>query len=158
MSGAAEFEEWLRENQQMVFRVAYSVVGNAEDAEEVSQEVFLRAYKKLASLREAGSFRAWVARMSWRLALNRRRSLLRSLRRETTWWSQGQFPESPTDTSLSLRQQIARLPRKLRSVILLTAVNGLDSGDVARILGVPEGTVRSRLHLARKQLLKGLYG
>ncbi len=160
---APRFERLLQENQRLVVRIAAGVLGNAADAEEVAQEVFLRAYRKISGLRDPGKFRAWVARMSWRLAVNRRRSLNRSLRRDTAW-----FESTPTvsenheraaveaEFDLRLREEINRLPEKLRAVLILCAVEGLDTRAVAQVLEIPEGTVRSRLHLARKRLLQRL--
>lgn len=159
----AEFERRLRESHRVVFQVAYSVVGQAADAEEVTQEVFLRAYRKRASLREPVKFRAWVARMSWRLALNRRRARARAQRRDTVWYvSTASAPvdvesaAAERESHARLRAEIDRLPEKLRAVLLLRAIEGLDTRTVAAILEVPEGTIRSRLHQARKQLLQRL--
>ena len=140
----------------MVYRIAHSVVGNAADAEEVTQEVFLRAYRKLGSLREPEKFRGWVARMSWRLAINHNRGEGRAQRRDTAWMEIHQPNSSTSVECLDLQRAIARLPEKLRAVVTLTAIDGLDHQDVAEILEIPEGTVRSRLHLARKQLLEDL--
>ena len=64
---AAEFEQHVREFGRTVFQVAYSVLGNTADAEDVTQDAFLRAYRKSSSLRDPAKFGAWVARMSWRL-------------------------------------------------------------------------------------------
>ncbi len=146
----------------MVYQIALSVLANAADAEEVTQEVFLRAYYKIASLRDPTKFRAWVARMSWRLALNRKRSSTRTLRRDTAWLESAAPPVSPEELASTLefhsrlREEIGRLPDKLRDVLLLCAIQGLDARAVSEILGIPEGTVRSRLYLARKQLLRRL--
>ncbi len=149
----------------MVYQIAYSVLNNAADAEEVTQEVFLRAYRKLGSLREPQKFRGWVARMSWRMALNHNRSATRAQFRDTAWMQQThQAAPQPSVEALAaarefesrLRQAIARLPEKLRVVVTLHAIQGVDLRDVASILEIPEGTVRSRLHLARKQLLEEL--
>src|SRR5688572_28267971 len=112
---AAEFEQLLRATFRTVYRVAYSVLANAADAEEVAQEVFLRAFRKFSSLREGGKFTAWVARMSWRMALNRRRSDLRALRRDSAWMAAAEAARNTeTDASgheleIRLRQEIERL-------------------------------------------------
>ena len=146
----------------MVYQIAYSVVGNPADAEEVTQEVFLRAYRKLGGLREPEKFRGWVARMSWRMALNHRRSAGRAQLRDTAWMEQAAPPPSVESLAAAkefesrLRRAIARLPEKLRAVVTLSAIEGLDLRAVAGILEIPEGTVRSRLHLARKQLVEEL--
>ncbi len=157
----ADFEERLRESQRLVYQIAFGVLSNAADAEEITQDVFLRAYRKLSSLREPGKFRAWVARMSWRLAINRQRDSGRALRRDTAWFESAMPPPLSAETLASrrefherLREEIDRLPEKLRAALLLSAVDGLDTHAVSAILEIPEGTVRSRLHLARKQLLR----
>ena len=157
----ADFERRLRESQRVVYQMAYSVLANPADAEEVTQDVFLRAYRKLSSLRDPQKFRAWVARMSWRLALNRQRASARARRRDTAWFESVASPPASVETLAAarefhsrLRNEIDRLPEKLRAVLLLSAIEGLDTHAVAAILEIPEGTVRSRLHLARKQLLQ----
>jgi len=106
-------------------------------------------------------FRAWVARVSFRLALNRRRSIARARSRDTSWLEVTTQPALNAETiaeqndfQLRLQEEIDRLPKKLRIVLLLSAVQELNTCDIAGMLGIPEGTVRSRLHLARKELLK----
>ncbi len=157
-----DFERQLRENQRLVYQLAYGVSGNAADAEEVAQDVFLRAYRKFSSLRDRERFRAWVARMTWRLALNRQRGMARSLRRDAAWAALAPVAALPEtvaggwDATDRIREEIGRLPEKLRVVLLLSAMEGMETRAIALLLGIPEGTVRSRLHLARKQLLRNL--
>ncbi|MFQ5778848.1 MAG: RNA polymerase sigma factor [Terriglobia bacterium] len=156
----ADFGARVGETQRRVFQVAYSVLGNAADAEDVAQEAYLRAYRRFASLRDPAKFRAWVCRIVFRLALNRRRARGRQLVRDTAW--QATRPDSASDASDDrllldrVRAEIERLPEKLRAALLLSAVEGMDSGEVAAVLEIPVGTVRSRLHLARKRLLEAL--
>jgi RNA polymerase sigma-70 factor (ECF subfamily) len=158
---AAEFERRLRESQRVVYQIAYGVLGNAADAEDVSQEVFLRAYRKLGSLRDPEKFRAWVLRMARRLALNHTRAAGRARRRNDSWFAATGSPAASAEAEATARDfqsrlgdEIHALPEKLRSVLLLSAVDGLDTREVAGILGIPAGTVRSRLHSARKALLQ----
>jgi RNA polymerase sigma-70 factor (ECF subfamily) len=153
----ADFERLVRENQTLVYRIAFGLLRNRTDAEDVSQEVFLRAFRKQGRLQEVERFRDWVARITWRLALNHKRWFSRSLRRDTLWL-ESKPPEREDPESLrALRQEVDRLPEKLRQVVMLSAMEELETRDVARILEIPEGTVRSRLHQARKLLLKALY-
>ncbi len=150
---AVGFGERVAENQRRVFQIAYSVLGNSADAEDVAQEA--------DSLREAEKFRAWVNRIVFRLALNRKRGYRRRLARDTAWQSM----ESPTMVDGAkeaeqqvmldrLRREIERLPEKLRSVLQLSLVEEMDAADVGAVLGIPAGTVRSRVHTARKLLLE----
>jgi RNA polymerase sigma-70 factor (ECF subfamily) len=160
---APQFERLLRETYRMVYQVANTVLANPTDAEEVAQDVFLRAHSRLSELRDPQKFRSWVARMSWRLALNRLRSQSRSARRDGAWLALQSDTLDPEDEAARrefagrLETEIDSLPEKLRSVLLLRAVDGLDCADIAGILGIPEGTVRSRLFLARRQLMKALF-
>jgi RNA polymerase sigma-70 factor, ECF subfamily len=157
----AGFGERIAENQRRVFQIAYGVLGNSADAEDVAQEAFLRAYQKFDSLREAEKFRAWVNRIVFRLALNRQRSYRRRLARDTAW----QVAETQVAVDGArdaeqrvmlerLRREIERLPEKLRSVLQLSMVEEMEAADVGAVLGIPAGTVRSRLHTARKLLLE----
>lgn len=158
---AADFERRFNENQRMVYQIAYGVLGNTGDAEDVAQDVFLRAYRKLPHLRHPDKFRAWVGRMCHRLALNHRRATGRARLRDAAWHAGrsagGEDVEglaAARDDQVRLRAAINALPDKLRSVVLLSAMDGLDSRAIGEVLRIPEGTVRSRLHLARRQLLR----
>ena len=129
----------------------------------MAQEAFLRTYQKFSSLRDSGKFRAWVNRIAFRLALNRRRGVLRRLSRETAWHAVG-AGETVDETKNAaerilverLRNEIEGLPEKLRRVLQLSIVEEMDATDVGAVLGIPAGTVRSRLHTARKLLLEAM--
>jgi len=159
----AGFGARVADNQRRVFQIAYGVLGNSADAEEVAQEAFLRAYRKFRSLREPESFRAWVNRITFRLALNRQRGQRRRLTRETAWHGTG-TGETVDGTKIAdervllerLRNEIENLPEKLRSVLQLSTAGDMDAADVGMVLGIPPGTVRSRLHTARKLLLEAM--
>ena len=159
----ASFDERVARNQRRVFQIAYGVLGNQADAEEVAQDAFLQAYRRFPSLREAESFRAWVNRIAFRLALNRRRGQRRQLARETKWQATERIETidgaTHAETSLlvdRLRNEIEGLPKKLRLVLQLSIVEDMDAADVGAVLGIPAGTVRSRLHTARKLLLEAM--
>ena len=158
---ATEFERRLRESERVVYQIAYGILGNEADAEDVCQEAFLRAYRKLGDLRDPEKFRAWVSRMSRRLALNHQRAIDRAQRRNNNWFENTAPSSASAETEVAtldfharLRDEMRCLPEKLRSVLLLSAVDGLDTRAVSGILGIPQGTVRSRLRAARKQLLR----
>ncbi len=156
-----EFADRLRESSTLAIRVAYSVVRQRQDAEEVAQEAFTKAYRQFSQLRDRNSFRAWLVRMTWRLAIDRWRSDRRRSVRE-----QAAMPETtgPTTDGIAAANERAErlwraiddLPDKLREAIVLSAIEGYDVREVALLLGVPEGTVKSRLFLARKGLAQRL--
>lgn len=158
-----EFTTRMAESQRRVFQIAYGVLASPADAEEVAQEVFIRAYRKFSMLRDPEKFGAWVNRTAFRLALNRQRSCRRQRARDAAWHATR--PDQVTDGARDandriflnrLRSEIDRLPEKLRAVLLLCAVEEMDTSEVGAVLGIPAGTVRSRLHLARKRLLGAL--
>jgi len=164
MTGSATrestFSDRVAESQLRVFRIAYSVLGNAADAEEIAQEAFLSAYQNLAQLRDEEKFRAWVNRIAFRLALNRQRGARRQMARDAQW--QTLQPEAAdgarnADEGLlvqQVRRQIETMPEKLRRVLQLSLVEDMEAADIGEVLGIPAGTVRSRLHTARKFLLE----
>jgi RNA polymerase sigma-70 factor (ECF subfamily) len=151
-----EFETRLADSSTLAFRVAYGVLRHRQDAEDVAQEAFAKAYRNFSQLRDRDRFRGWLVRMTWRLALDRQRSDRRRLARELA----ADPPELPTATDTVLERERARqlwtaidaLPEKLRVVIILANMKGHDIGEVSVLLGIPEGTVKSRLHLARQRL------
>jgi RNA polymerase sigma-70 factor (ECF subfamily) len=157
----ADFAARMQQAKQVVFRVAYSVLHEAADAEEIAQDAFIRAYGQMANLREPEKFRAWVCRIAFRLALNRRRAQGRRLARDTAWHEtqpqqvhDGERAGADREYLARLRTEIERLPEKLRAVVLLASVAGMEAGEVAAVLEIPSGTVRRRLHTARKKLIE----
>ncbi len=148
-----EFEARLVESSTLAFRVAYSVLRQREDAEDVAQEAYARAYQRFRQLRDRERFRAWIVRMTWRLALDRQRGERRRTTRE-----QHVAPAPITDTTVAderaalLWQAIDALPEKLRMVTVLAGIEGHDMREVGALLGLPEGTVKSRLFEARRRL------
>ena len=149
----------MRLNARTVFQIALSVVGNTADAEDVSQDAFIRAYVKFGSLKEPQRFRAWVCRIARRVALNRIRSDIRFRKREENIYDATAVVDveaaaEEREFQRRLREAIDRLPQRLREVVLLCGIEELEPSAVAAVLGIPAGTVRSRLHEGRKQLLR----
>jgi RNA polymerase sigma-70 factor (ECF subfamily) len=154
------FESRIAECGPLAFRVARGVLRNTADAEDVAQEALLRAFRRFKHLRERDRFRAWLVRITFRVALDRARSAKRREQRETLWSRPERRPPAATAEDLAVRSQFAErldraldeLPEKLRLVLLLSAIEGHTLEEVAVMLGVPLGTVKSRLFFARKQL------
>lgn len=155
-----EFAERLRESSTLAFRVAFGVLRHREDAEDVAQEAFVRGHRSFAQLRDRERFRSWLVRMTWRLALDRRRSDKRRALREQ---ADAVEPVHNAEQLAAERERARRLweaidllPDKLRITIVLSAIEGHDVAEVARLLEIPEGTVKSRLFQARKHLAETL--
>jgi RNA polymerase sigma-70 factor (ECF subfamily) len=155
-----EFEARLTESANLAFRVAYGVLRNRADAEDVAQEAFAKAYRRFAQLRDRERFRAWLVRITWRLALDRQRADRRRAARETAHAreqpSNTPVARSVDDRAERLWRAVDGLPEKLRVVIVLANVEGHDVREVAALLRLPEGTVKSRLFLARQRLKEQL--
>jgi RNA polymerase sigma-70 factor (ECF subfamily) len=156
-----EFEARLADSSNLAFRVAYSVLRHRQDAEDVAQEAFVRAHREFHQLRDRERFRGWLARMTWRMALDHRRSHTRRLVRE----DQAAVPDlSPSheqsvlaaERSRRLWDAIDALPERLRLVIVLASIEEHSVRDVAAMVEAPEGTVKSRLFEARQKLQEWL--
>lgn len=152
-----EFERRLVESSTVAFRVAYAVLRQREDAEDVAQEAFIRAHRNFARLRHRESFRAWLVRTTWRLALDRQRANRRRVRRDSEF-ARGVTDARPADPTVAdqIWRAVDALPEKLRLAIILAGIHGHDLRTVANLLGVPEGTVKSRLFQARERIRETL--
>ncbi len=155
-----EFGERLRESSSLAFRVAYGVLRQREDAEDVAQEAFVRAHRSIAQLRDRESFRAWLVRMTWRLAIDRLRTDKRRAAREMAVkpapGANAEELAAAQERARWLWAAIDELPEKLRMAIVLASIEGHDVVEVGRLLDIPTGTVKSRLFLARQQLAEKL--
>ncbi len=159
-----EFEERLAECGPLAYRVARGVLRNTADAEDVAQEALLRAYSKFERLRDRNRFRAWLVRIAFRLALDRLRSGKRRELRDTLWSQPEGQPPGATAEDLAvsnefqahLESALAELPEKLRLVLLLAAMEGHTIDEIASMLGISTGTVKSRIFYARRQLAEKL--
>jgi RNA polymerase sigma-70 factor, ECF subfamily len=160
-----EFEQRLADCSTLAYRVAWGVMRNHADAEDVAQESFVRAHRHFAELRDREHFRAWLVRTAWRLAIDRHRAGTRRQRREQAAYDTGTAPTgalTAEETAVSsefqrrLNGAIDELPEDLRRVLILAAIEGYDMRETAALLEIPEGTVRSRLHRARKILAEKL--
>lgn len=150
-----EFDNRLVESSRLAFRVAYSVLRHRQDAEDVAQDVLVRAHRRFATLRDPTRYRAWIVRMTWRLAMDHRRSDDRRRQRELAHTQLIRTEGTELvgrDRADALWTAIDALPEKLRLVIVLASIEGHDVDEVARLVGVPPGTVKSRLFTARKHL------
>ena len=159
-----EFEARLAECGQLAYRVARGVLRNDADAEDVAQEALLRAYRRFDHLRDAQRFRSWLVRIVFRLALDRARSAKRREVRETEWAypARRAAPQTAEELAASSEFQASfdraldELSGKLRLVLLLAAMEGHTLEEVAGMLNLPVGTVKSRLFAGRKKLAEKL--
>jgi RNA polymerase sigma-70 factor, ECF subfamily len=152
-----EFEARLVDSSSLAFRVAFSVLRHHQDAEDVAQDAFARAYKAFAQLRDREAFRAWLVRMTWRLALDHVRGHKRRVAREQVTLEpqivpSGEQKAIEADRARRLWDAIDRLPDVLRLTLVLASIEEHSMKEVAALTGAPEGTVKSRVFDAKKLL------
>jgi RNA polymerase sigma-70 factor (ECF subfamily) len=153
------WDEVVREHADRVYRLAYRLTGNAHDAEDLTQETFIRVFRSLASYRP-GTFEGWLHRITTNLFLDmvRRRSRLRmeGLPEDTDRLAGGgPDPEQVyVDTHLDpiLQASLDELAPEFRAAVVLCDIEGLSYEEIGATLGVKLGTVRSRIHRGRAAL------
>ena len=167
-AAAPTIETLVADHSRMVFRIAYSILRNHHDAEDAAQECFLRVVKYKA-LHKVRNLKTWLARVAWTTALDKKRAsrAMASLDEGNALKvsSLESLPDSgpAADDRIAERQiqallerLIAGLPEELRYPLELSTVEELNSAEIAEIMHIPEGSVRTRLFRARKQLKEKL--
>jgi RNA polymerase sigma-70 factor (ECF subfamily) len=156
------FEILVRRHQERVFRLLYRMLGSAEEAEDVAQETFLNLHRHGRRFRHESRFSTFVYRVAANAALNHRRSLGRERGRLTLLRSQEEKPAAGAadpergvlrrEVEQSVHEALLRLPERLRLPLVLFDLEGLPYAEIATVSGLPEGTVKSRIHRARRAL------
>lgn len=152
-------------------QIAVASTRNVDDAEDIVQEALMRAYKGIAKFRQDCPIRAWLARIVVRVSINHRRSFVRRVKRWTLFGdlsrknSDGQqIPFDAADPKTNVNREamidtgrhVGQLPDEFRIPLLMLAVEGMTIPEIATILEIPEGTVKSRIFYGRKRLKKSL--
>ena len=153
----------VQQHATFVYRIAYSVLRDSQDAEDVAQETFLRVVKNVGDLPLIRDERAWLARIAWRLALTKaskrrkRRNVEVDIGEDSEARSRLRGATDDSRELLHLVEQLtASLPATLRHPLMLSAIEEMSNREVARILNISETTVRTRIHRARKLLREKL--
>ena len=155
------FAALFEETRNLVFRTAYLVLGNALDAEDILQEVFIQVYRCMGSYDPGrGAFSTWLYRITVNRCLNlrRRRSFLTLALEELpeSAWREAAISESQPAVLEAVQHALMQLSMKLRVVIVLRFFWDLPNSEIAEILNLPLGTVKSRLNLALRSLGRDL--
>jgi RNA polymerase sigma-70 factor (ECF subfamily) len=155
----AAWEALVRQHQEAAFRLAYLLVGDSDEAEDVAQEAFIRAYRALERFDSTRPFRPWLLSIAANLARNRRRSvarylaaLNRVLRAEPERVASVQQASAQHMEAQALWQAVRRLGEPDQQVIYLRYFLEISEAETAEALSLPPGTVKSRLHRALKRL------
>ena len=154
----AAFESLVQRYQRMIYSLAYRMSGCAADAEDLTQETFIRAHQQLDHFRAEAKFSSWLYRIAVNHCLNWRKRAERREQLHDDWQAQ-RDESSTTNPALSQKVQEAlmKLHPKQRAAVVLTIYDGLSHAEAAKVLGCSETTVSWRLFAARgklKRLLK----
>ena len=168
------YGDLVRKYQEGVFNACWRICGHLEDARDITQEAFLKAFENLESFRQESGFFTWVFRIAVNLALSKRRESARRrvvsledakselgaqahelIRRTSREWAE---PDSEDKALLQccVARAIDELDSDFRTVVVLRDIEGMDYETIAEILEIPVGTVKSRLHRGRMALAASL--
>lgn len=152
-------ETAVREHARLVYRIAYSVLRNSADAEDATQEVFLRALRYGKKIARISDQKAWLARIAWRVAVERHQALTKTSARAVEALESLVSTGRPADHALLeqersavLEQLISALLAQLRDALVLSTLEEIAPREVAEMLGISQAAVRSRSFRAREIL------
>ena len=161
------WEELVRRHTRRVFNLCYRFTGNSTEAEDLSQEVFLRIYKTLPSYKPAfGAFPTWLTSVTRNLLVDHYRRTRRDRQTDSIDDAMPQLEErhssarapdklaEATELSVQLQRGLARLSPELRESVILRDLQGLEYNEIQVVLQVPEGTVKSRINRGRIELAR----
>src|SRR5919112_642222 len=161
----AAWDAIVRQNWRKVFNVAYKFVGKHEEAEDLTQDIFLKIFKALATFDRRANFQTWIVSISRNLCIDHYRSVrkermtiarevdtsdLQPASRERTPYAVAEHQ----DLRAQLRQALEALPVTLRTAVVLRDLQELSYQEIADQLGLPEGTVKSRINRGRTELAR----
>ncbi len=162
------WEQIVTRYKRKVFGIAYKFTGRFEEAEDLTQEVFLKVYKALDSYKKEQDFSWWLVSISrnacidyYRSTKREKRLLSQGLDKIKEFKFEGLSPEGTMEAaerSRSLRQSLSELPDDLRTVLVLRDLKGMSYKEIAEQLGLVEGTVKSRIHRGRAELAEKIKG
>ncbi len=166
-----DFEALVLENQKRVYNLALKMTGNTEDAYDISQEAFIKAYKALSSFRGESSFGVWIYRLTSNLCID---FLRREKKRKTSSLvyinnsddeQEMEIPDlssepeaiyEKTELRQTINEGLKSLPEDHRQVLILREISGLSYAEISETLQLEIGTVKSRIFRARSNLVKYL--
>ena len=160
-------EGLVREHSRLVYRIAYAVLRRPHDAEDATQETFMRVLRYSSKLAMVDNPKTWLARIAWRVAVDRSRQRGRSrelpLEDPEKPFEEAVSSDTPADETVqgiqvgaALERMIAALPEKLREPLILSTIEEMSPREVAAALGINEAAVRSRVFRARQILREKL--
>ena len=166
LSGRQEaFGQLVERHQNRLFYSLLRLLGSAEDAQDVAQDAFIQAFEKLSSFRGQSQFYSWLFRIAFNLAMTGQRKQKRrqvSLNAQQDVFGNNLRDEHPdtepsyemdvSDRQRLVQQALSELSEEFRTALILKEMDGMSYEEIAEVLDVPKGTVRSRIHRARLEL------
>ena len=150
---ALTFQAEIQRIERLMYRVSRSYMGNDQDAADAVQDALTKAWEKRSHLRDPGQFRSWFMR----ILTNQCKDALRKRRRMSFYpLEEGTVPVEMQPTRLPVIEAMEALTPEQRTPMLLHYVDGYPVAEIARSLGIPEGTVKTRMRSARKRLSQAL--
>jgi RNA polymerase sigma-70 factor, ECF subfamily len=154
------FERLYRANSGRVFALCIRMVGDRSNAEELTQDVFVRAWGKLSQFRGDASFSTWLHRLAVNVVLEDRRATMRRIARVEPTNDPATMERvarsTTNDERMDIEAAIAALPEKTRHVFVLHDIEGYRHEEISRLTGAAQGTVRAQLFRARRMLMEAL--
>jgi RNA polymerase sigma-70 factor (ECF subfamily) len=159
----AAWETVVRQNWRKVFNVAYKFVGKHDEAEDLTQDIFLKIFKALATFDRRANFQTWIVSISRNLCIDHYRSVRKERQTIAREVDTGDLQPASADRGpyqaaehqdlrALLRQALQALPATLRTAVILRDLQELSYQEIADQLGLPEGTVKSRINRGRIEL------
>ncbi len=163
---SASFGQLVRKYQDRLFNTLCHIVGSREEAEDVAQEAFVQAFVKLATFKRNSAFYTWLYRIAFNTAISRGRRKRPEVSVDAAREAMGEEPMDTTEDAgervlrreraVQIRQALTELSDEHRAILVLREMEGLCYDEIAHVLELPVGTVRSRLHRARGQMREQL--
>jgi len=166
------FGELVRKYQGKIYSLAYGMVGNHADADDLAQEIFLKTYRNIKKFRFKSSFYTWLYRIATNTIISRRKKLRGDSHLELKpqvldiegspylatrlGGEKGDRAMSSKEMKKDIYRAIDTLSDKHKEVVVMHDIEGIPNSEIAQILSISQGTVRSRLHYARERLQKEL--
>ena len=150
--------ELIRRYHRFVFQHAYAVVRSTGDAEEVAQDTFIRMYQKLHTLKESHAISAWLATTTTRIAIDYTRKKRRNATESLEKLSYRTGIAHDLSAGALVEEALAALTPEHRAILLLREQDGYEYAEIAKLLRIPIGTVKSRLSYAKQAIRSTFHG
>ena len=166
------FEEFISSYEKLIFNASYRMMGNTQDAEDVSQEVIIKVYKNLASCKSAATFKSWLFKTINNSCIDemRKKKGKNTLSLDAAQNDEGSYIESPIlrddktpeseylrkDMNRQIQEAIDNLPPDYKAAVVMRDINGLTYEEIGDALAISMGTVKSRIARGRKKLMSAL--